>query len=111
MINVAIESEGWISEANTAIDLTSPKIIFEIEKLVEKEAKRQVLASVKAVKKQKSDIFGFGERVRLANPKLWKRLEKNWDEEFATLPVKVNVDFYIRREGIRTTPFWSTFEK
>ncbi len=111
IINIAIESEGWISEANTAIDLTSPAVMTEIEKLVEKESKRQVLASVKAAQKQKSDIFGFGQKVHLANPRLWKQIEENWDNEFPTLKVNVAVDFYVRREGIRTKPFWSSFEK
>jgi spore germination protein KC len=111
IINIAIESEGWISEANTAIDLTNPAVITKIEQLVEKESKRQLLASVKAAQKQKSDILGFGQKVHLANPRLWKQIEDHWDKEFSTLKVNVKVDFYVRREGIRTKPFWSSFEK
>jgi spore germination protein KC len=111
VINVAIEDEGWISEANTAINLTNPSTIERIDRLVEKEIKREVLASIKEVQKRKTDIFGFGEKVHRANPKLWKKLKGNWDEQFAGLEVNVKVDSYIRREGIRTNPFWLNMNK
>ncbi|MGG1677148.1 Ger(x)C family spore germination protein [Neobacillus sp. NRS-1170] len=111
VIHIRIEDEGWISEANTAIDLTNPKVIENIDKLVEKEIKRQIVSTVKAAQKKKSDIFGFGERVHRADPKLWKKLKRNWNEHFANIEVNVEVDSYIRREGIRTKPFWSTMNK
>ena len=63
------------------------------------------------MQKLKCDVFGFGEKVHVSNPKLWKKLEKNWDNEFAELQVNAKVDFYIRREGIRTLPFWSDMGK
>ncbi|MEO2078366.1 MAG: Ger(x)C family spore germination protein [Bacillus sp. (in: firmicutes)] len=111
IIHVKIENEGWISEANTAIDLDNPEVIYKLEKLVEKEITKEINASVKEAQKFKTDIFGFGEKVHIANPKLWKKLQGNWDEEFANLPVKVHVDSYIRRQGIRTKPFWSNMQK
>ncbi len=111
IINIAIEDEGWISEANTAINLTDPKVIEKIDKLIEKEIKKQVTASIKDAQKLKTDIFGFGERVHRANPKLWKKIEGNWNEQFADLEVNVKVDSYIRREGVRTNPFWLDLNK
>ncbi len=111
LINIKIENEGWISEANTNIDLTNPDVMNQIEKKVEIETKKQILATVKATQRLKSDILGFGEKVHLANPRLWKRIQNQWDEEFADLDVNVKVDFYVRREGIRTKPFWSTMKQ
>ncbi|PLS07215.1 Ger(x)C family spore germination protein [Neobacillus cucumis] len=111
VINIAIESEGWISEANTDIDLNNPEIISKIDKLVEKEITKEILTTVKAAQKLKCDIFGFGDRVHLSYPKRWKKLEGNWPEEFANLNVNVKTNFYIRREGIRTLPIWSTMGK
>ncbi|EKN65710.1 germination protein, Ger(x)C family [Neobacillus bataviensis LMG 21833] len=111
VIHVAIEDEGWISEANTAVDLMNPKDIEKIDRQVEIEIKQQILASVKEAQKMKSDIFGFGERVHRKNPKYWNKVKRNWGEYFANLEVKVKVDSYIRREGIRTKPFWSDFNQ
>ncbi|MEH7355654.1 Ger(x)C family spore germination protein [Neobacillus drentensis] len=111
VIDISIKDEGWISEVNTAIDLTDPNEIEKIDKLVEKEIKRQIMATVKEAQKMKSDIFGFGEKVHKKDPKLWKKLKGNWDEHFAELEVNVKVDSYSRREGIRTKPFWSNFNQ
>ncbi|MGG3563059.1 Ger(x)C family spore germination protein [Neobacillus rhizosphaerae] len=111
IINVKIENEGWISEANTAIDLDNPEVIAQIEKLTEKEITKQIKASVKEAQKLKTDILGFGEKVHIKNPPLWKKIQANWDEEFADLQVNVHVDSYIRRQGIRTKPFWSNMQK
>jgi spore germination protein KC len=110
-IQVAIEDEGWIDEANTAIDLTDPSVIGKIDKLVEKEIKKEILATVNSAKRFKSDIFGFGEKVHRADPKLWKKIKGNWNEQFADLEVNVKVNSYIRREGVRTKPFWSDINK
>ncbi|MEH7086647.1 Ger(x)C family spore germination protein [Neobacillus drentensis] len=112
VINIKIENEGWVSEANTAIDLMDPKIIEKIEKLTEKAIKKEVQSTVKEVKRLKCDIFGFGDVVHKANPELWKKLKGDWNNNyFADLEVNVKVDTYVRREGVRTNPFWSDINK
>lgn len=84
-----------------------PKVIGKIEKLVEKSIKKEIQSSVKEAQKLKCDIFGFGEGVHKANPKIWKKLKGDWNNYFADLEVNVTVDSYVRREGVRTNPFWS----
>ncbi|WP_066253617.1 Ger(x)C family spore germination protein [Neobacillus drentensis] len=111
VINIKIENEGWLSEANTAIDLIDPKTIGKIEKLTEKAIKKEVQISVKEAKRLKCDIFGFGDVVHKENPDLWKKLERDWNNYFADLEVNVKVDSYLRREGVRTNPFWSDINK
>ncbi|NHC39668.1 Ger(x)C family spore germination protein [Bacillus sp. MM2020_1] len=111
VINIKIENEGWLSEANTAIDLMDPKTIGKIETLTEKAIKKEVQISVKEAKRLKCDIFGFGDVVHKANPDLWKKLERDWNNYFADLEVNVKVDSYVRREGVRTNPFWSDINK
>lgn len=111
VINIKIENEGWLSEANTAIDLMDPKTIGKIEKLTEKAIKKEVQISVKEAKRLKCDIFGFGDVVHKANPDLWKKLERDWNNYFSDLEVNVKVDSYLRREGVRTNPFWSDINK
>jgi spore germination protein KC len=111
VINIKIENEGWLSEANTAIDLMDPKTIGKIETLSEKAIKKEVQKTVKEAKRLKCDIFGFGDVVHKANPDLWKKLERDWNNYFSDLEVNVMVDSYLRREGVRTNPFWSDINK
>lgn len=107
IINIKVEDEGWISEANTAVNLNDPLIMEKIDIAVEKEIKKQIMASVREAQKFKADIFGFGDLIHRQNPKLWDRIKSDWDEQFANLEVNVKVDSYARKEGIRTKPFWT----
>jgi spore germination protein KC len=110
VIRVNIEEEGNLSEANTPLDVMDPKVIEKMEKKTAAKIKEQVETAIKAAQKEKSDIFGFGDKVHRADPKLWKRIKHQWDEEFANLQVEVKVNSYYRRSGIRTKPFWSDLD-
>ncbi|MDQ6597424.1 Ger(x)C family spore germination protein [Bacillus salipaludis] len=111
LINVFIENEGWISEANTAIDLSNPEVINKIDQLVQNEIQKEVLAAIKAVQRKKSDVFGFGETIHRTYPLYWKKIKTDWDNQFAELDVNVQVASYVRREGIRVNPFWVDLTK
>jgi spore germination protein KC len=110
IIQVILEEESIISEVNTSINLDNPATIQEIEKIMGEEIEKEIMNSIKAAQRQKCDIFGFGEKVHLANPKLWKKIEKNWDEQFANTKVTVKVYSYNRRAGIRRDPFLNLME-
>jgi spore germination protein KC len=110
-ILVEIDREGTISEANVAIDLTDPKEMDKIGKKVEKEVKKQVVNAIKTAQNHKSDIFGFGEKIHKADPKLWRKLEGDWNDKFADLEVTVKVNAFVRRTGVRTNPFMESIKK
>ncbi|NHM32049.1 Ger(x)C family spore germination protein [Neobacillus terrae] len=105
VITVSIENEGNVSQADLPIKLTDPDVIGKIERKMEKSIQKEVLGTIKAAQKQRSDIFGFGDVIHRTDPKLWKQLSKDWDNRFADLQVNVKVDSYLRRSGIRTNPF------
>lgn len=105
-ITISITSEGNISGVESKIDLSKPEKIDVLNEKYKNDIKEQVEAAIKKVQEDyKSDIFGFGEAIHRADPKAWKRLEKNWDEEFANLDVTVNVKAEIRRLGTITESF------
>ena len=82
------------------LDLTKTQTIYELESRAEQATKQLVEAAIKtAQKKYKVDIFGFGEAIHRADPKVWKEIEKDWDQEFQDLSVQVKVDVKIRRIG------------
>lgn len=99
-IEVELQAEGNVADVACHIDLTKTKSIYELEKRVEQDIKRKIEAALnKAQKKLKTDIFGFGEAIRRADPKAWKEMKKDWDQEFVDLSVNVKVDVKIRRVG------------
>ncbi|MCF2939797.1 Ger(x)C family spore germination protein [Paenibacillus alkaliterrae] len=99
-IVIDVRTEENISDVECSIDLTRNETIQELEKLGEQSIKDIIATSVhKVQKKYKVDIFGFGEVIRRSNPQYWKKVENNWDQEFADLSVQVKVDVKIRRIG------------
>ncbi|WCN38280.1 Ger(x)C family spore germination protein [Aneurinibacillus uraniidurans] len=111
-INIKVFMEENIGEVQCNIDLSKLKTIRDIEKKGEKKTKELMESAIKAAQqKYKSDIFGFGEAIHRADPKIWKQLEKNWGEEFSNLAVHVNVDVKVRRTGTTGNSFINELEK
>ena len=98
-IDIKVNLEGNIAEVACNIDLTKIESIKKIEKTTEKEITKILESAIKKAKELEVDMFGFGEVIHRADPKSWKSLKKNWNQEFANMPVSVTTDFSIRRTG------------
>lgn len=93
-------AEVHIGEVRCTLDLTKPQEIHALEKEVNEQFKDVINGAVRVAQEDlKSDIFGFGELVHRANPKVWKKLKENWNDTFTTLVVDVTTDVKIRRTG------------
>lgn len=104
-IDVVFQAEGNVSDVQCDIDLTKFESISKLEKQFETQIKKRMEDTIlKAQKEFKSDIFGFGEEIRRSHPKEWKKLEKNWDDEFSKLQVKTKVVVKIKGVGTITKP-------
>jgi len=112
LITIDVSAEGDIGEVEIPVDLTDPLVLVKIEKEVEKEIKKEIQEAIKQAQKNKSDVFGFGEVVQRADPKLWKKLKSDWNSVyFPELVVDVKVDAFVRRTGIRTKSFLTEIEE
>lgn len=111
IISIVVKAEGDIGEVTVPINLSDPKVLLEIEDVIEKEIKKEIQLSVQRAQKHKSDILGFGEVVHLEDPKAWKRLKHDWnDVHFPKLKVNVKVEAFIRRTGLRNKPYLFNME-
>ncbi len=111
-ITVKIELEQSIVDVQCDVDLTKIDIIYELERESKQKVENFVEKTIRKVQKDfKSDIFGFGEAIHREDPKYWAKVEDHWDEEFAKLPVRVDVDVKIRRTGTETNSFITELEK
>jgi spore germination protein KC len=111
-IDINVTSEGSIGEVECTIDLTKPEKIEELNKRYAKDIKCKIEGSIKTLQeKYQSDIFGFGDEIHRTDPKAWKRLEGNWDQEFANLDVNVTVKAKIRNLGTISESFQKEIEE
>ncbi|MGG1516335.1 Ger(x)C family spore germination protein [Paenibacillus oryzisoli] len=98
-ITVSLYSEENVGEVQCKIDLTKPETILQLEQLAVEKLTNILEATIQKAKKNKADIFGFGEAIEDVNPGAWKVFRKDWDQYFADLEVSVHVDVQIRRLG------------
>ena len=105
-VEVTIHSEGNVGELNCKLDLTKAETISMLEKIYSEKIKEIIHASITTLQKDyKADIFGFGDAVHRADPKAWKKLKTDWDQEFSDLKVNVKVDAKIRLIGTVNNSF------
>lgn len=98
--------EENVGEVRCDIDLSTTEGIKVLEKSSEQTNEKIIMASIKRAKKLKADIFGFGEAIHRASPKVWRSLGKDWNEKgFVELPVTVNTTVKIRRTGTTGNSF------
>ncbi|MFG6150286.1 Ger(x)C family spore germination protein [Halobacillus sp. B23F22_1] len=105
IIHVNVHAEGNVMEAQCNVDLENYAAIERLQTKLNEEIKNEILAAITVANEEQSDYFGFNEKVNIADKKLWKKIKNEWDEEiFPETEVKVNVEAFIRRTGMRTKP-------
>ncbi|MGP4059377.1 Ger(x)C family spore germination protein [Halobacillus sp. H74] len=104
-ISVELDVEGDVGELDCPLDLSKAESIQKINEQAEKEIKRLMETSVKTAQDEfGSDIFGFGNVINRTDPRYWKTVEKDWDNQFKDLKVDFQVKVKIRRKGNSTQP-------
>ncbi|KPD00682.1 Spore germination protein A3 precursor [Geobacillus sp. BCO2] len=74
----------------------------ELDRHIENEVKQAIVSAQRV----RTDVFGFGDAVHRAAPRLWKKIQNEWhDRYFPELDVTVTADIYIRRTGLRNKPY------
>lgn len=101
LFNVKIESDGRLAESWTVTGAPfDTELLIRAEKATLKEAKRRIKTVLgKMQKEYHADVAGFGNRLRIENPKAWKKVKKDWDEVFSSTPIQYDVKINISDYG------------
>ncbi|QNK89127.1 Ger(x)C family spore germination protein [Sporosarcina sp. resist] len=100
-IELEIHSNQNVAEVDCPINLGKEKTIAELDKISSKTLKGIVTNTLDTIQnKYEADVFGFGEAIHRADPKAWKKLEKDWENIFSELEVHVKVD--VKTKGLGT---------
>lgn len=106
IITVKVQAEGNVGDVECKIDLTNPDTITTLEQKLEQDIKSKMESTVETAQNDfNSDIFGFGELLHRSNPREWREMKGNWNEEFKNVIVKYDVHASIKRLGTITESF------
>ncbi|MEN1936825.1 Ger(x)C family spore germination protein [Paenibacillus sp. 102] len=99
--DVDIQSEGRISENwVTSGKPFENKFLKSVEKAAKQEVNRLVKRTLKKIQKEyHTDVAGFGNRLKIEYPKVWKKVEKDWDKTFSKVPIKYSIKLTIQDYG------------
>ncbi|UPM54197.1 Ger(x)C family spore germination protein [Gottfriedia acidiceleris] len=100
-ISINVKAIAIIDEVLCNDNFDQAKTLEKYELLSEKAVKETIEKGIKEAQGYGADIFGFGEKLHLSEPKVFKKYEKNWNDQFQKAKVKVNVDVQINNVGMR----------
>ncbi|MEH6994672.1 Ger(x)C family spore germination protein [Neobacillus drentensis] len=105
VITVQANAFGYISELLCNKDITKRKVIKEFEKKAEQELEKEIKEGIIEAQKLKSDVFGFGEILRITHQSQWKKYKHQWGDLFSEAKVNVEVNLEIEGTGMRISPY------
>lgn len=111
-ITVELVIEGDILTSQCKENEDKLKQIKEFEGIMKDQVEKQVKGVITHVQEEYSlDIFGFGEDMNRQHYQQFKKVEDQWDEEFAKAVIEVDAKVFIRREGIRSKTILDEMEE
>ncbi len=100
--------EGDISELDVPVELSNPTEVVKIQKALAKQIESDIDKAIQSGQRHGVDYFGFGSDMYRNHPQEWKKIGNRWNSEyFPKATVKVSVEAYVRRTGLRNKSFLS----
>ncbi|KAB7672500.1 Ger(x)C family spore germination protein [Bacillus sp. B1-b2] len=110
--DIKIKAEGYLEGTQCYKDIDEIGSIESYEKGINKTFSKAIEDTVKKVQKEYgTDIFGFGEMLRRQDYDAFMKVKDEWNQTFTEAEVNVNLDFIVRRSGIRSKSFLTDLEK
>lgn len=104
-INEKIFFTMYIDEISGQTDFTEEKNENKLKNYIQNYLTDELKATVKQVQeKYDSDIFAFGELIRVQNPQVWKKVSSKYDSVFKTIQYEPNVEVHIKGSGTISKP-------
>ncbi|GIO96183.1 germination protein BC [Paenibacillus lautus] len=99
--DIKIESEGRIAEHWVVSEKPiKTEFIERTEKAIEEEVDRLVENVLDKIQHEyRTDVAGFGNKLRIKYPHIWKAAKKDWDQTFSEVPIKYEVKITIKDYG------------
>jgi len=105
VIRIDARGEDDIVANQAGLDLADPAVIAPLEAALSQDLEERMRTMLHLAQDvYQADIFGFGEMIHRAHPKLWAELRKDWHTAFAKLKVYISAQIKIRRVGLSNRP-------
>lgn len=110
-VRAKVRIKGTLGELRCSV-LKSRQDARRLEKRIGREVERRIQEGLADLQREKLDALGIGTQIYRRNPKLWRRLEPDWDDRFARIRFQVRVEVRMLSTGLNVgTPFGTKEKK
>ncbi|BBI34066.1 Ger(x)C family spore germination protein [Cohnella abietis] len=104
-VRIKVHIEGTVGELRCSV-LKTKEDVQRFQNKVSERSEEGLQHAITLFKQRKLDAIGVGNQIYRQNPKLWKKLEQNWDKIFAQSRFEVEVEVKVLSVGLSVgTPF------
>ncbi|MFP7252931.1 Ger(x)C family spore germination protein [Terribacillus goriensis] len=98
---VQVKAQGWINEDwSRSSHNMSEQYVKKLQYYAEKEMKKLMASSLEKLQKDyETDVVDFSDSFRIAYPREYKKMKKNWDDFFSKADVSFRADVQIINTG------------
>lgn len=101
---IRIQMQGHLAEQTCSEDLTKLQAVDFLEKELEDVVRGEIESAISKAREFGCDIFGFGERIKKKNSKLWQQIKGDWEQGFREIPVTLEIEAKLTRTGMTNKP-------
>lgn len=104
VIQIKVSLEAGISEQSQDSNITLKDNLKLLENQLDTAVSRSIAAAVNRVRELQVDFLGFGFQTSRLQPKIWQRLEGQWEDYLPQLVVNIDVQEYVISPGSLKLP-------
>lgn len=103
-IRIQIQARDSLTEVSGPLKLDEPKTLAELNDLLDADLSGRARLALGEAQQLKVDPFQFGRLVAAYQPKVWKKVYRDWPDVFAQIPVILDVNSTVERTGNLISP-------
>jgi spore germination protein KC len=103
IIKISTQTNVALGENAGTANFLDKKGMAKIKNDFEKQLENNIKNLIRKVQNNyDSDIFGFGKKVKVTMPKLWKKIESKWDKDFKSIDISVSSEINIENSALES---------
>lgn len=108
-VTFQIKSTVAVNEINGQEGLKDPaewaEFTKEIEPIIARAIEKECQSAVTKSRELKADFIGIGRKLEQKDPKYWKEVREDWDNQLSNFPVAFDIQVVIQNTGLaRNSP-------
>lgn len=98
VVNINLSGEARIIEVEGKIDLEDSKVIEKLQKKSNKKIKSHVNKAIDLAIKNKTDIFGFGQKFYKKYPNYYDKVKDNWNSNLGEIEINIKSNLMLKNK-------------